>query len=1533
MEERRYNGLSKQIERQRKKHRKKIVMVLACMVVFCTTYALILPAITMSQETYCGKEEHVHDETCYSTELICGFEDGEVVNPHEHTEDCIQVEQSVSCGYEESEEHTHDESCYTENVSYICEVEDEIHEHTDACYQEVFRCELEEHTHTLSCYSDKTADLENASKWEATLPDELSGIWADDLLKIAESQLGYTESTKNYEVFEEDCMKGYTRYGEWYGVPYEDWCAMFVSFCLDYAEVPAEEFPQEADCEKWVEELKSIEKYAEAYTYSPKKGDLIFFDLDQDGNCEHVGIVKEVDDTTVKTIEGNSADAVAENTYNLTEESIVGYGILPEKEIASRTAAAVIYTDETYETTSDDLTQITVVGKIPEEAEIRAYPTTFETDSKIVCAYDITIFLPDGTVFEPEEGDHLTVTFKTADLEEEEEVGVYYIPEEGSPEEMDATIMDEEITFDAEHFSTYAVLAAPRVSKANTGFTIVTGADTSELVRINLYDYGSNINDNYNSNKNYPGFQQDNGTTTLNANSSLSLYAFNFGNNITEDLAAGKSGVTNSTGINATNTEHGAANAPISGAMYKTLKNGYPALADGTSLKYLFSTNEYATKKNTGNINGLFQYDEKTGSYNYDCRLNHAQFNASNNTFTLYNQLISSNFMMYPFGNFLPFNDITTQTQQASKIDRAYLQTIKASAEAKGKSGDANQTKLAEQLGYFISAMDKEKGNTTWTAYDAVNAYFKQAGISTTFTETSPTLTNGIPVLDDVYSIDYDEATDFYFGMDIETTFYQPKGGQTGKNYDQDMVFYFTGDDDVWVYIDDVLFLDLSGIHRHVGGKIDFVNGTIRYFALVPSVGDVVTGDYYKEVTFEQVIREAYDNDTAKLNAALAMLNDEGTFKDYSTHTFHMYYMERGAGSGVCRINFNFPLVKQNTIQVQKELSASETVLGNPDYAFQIVKAETENESFLAAGTPYTLYDADGTLLQKVTYTYNSDNTIASPTVTDGKGNSLSETEWWKTDSNGIFYLKAGQKAEFGGIESNKGTYFVQELFEDDTAMGQYGEITVSGETTTVQQNLSIGNEKFTGVKSPVKDTSASCTIFKFKNKVDNSKLGSLSIKKIVNGADPGEKEFQFVVTLDGKSLPQGTTYTVTKGDTNLETKTIVIDESGNSLVTIKAGQTATIGKILAGSEFNVSETSKSAEGYQVTYTGMPEKVVTIGENGASGRIQSNTTVAVEIKNQSEAISIKIPVTKSIENPDDTTHKYTFILTQVEDSTGEKIITSHLTNPINQTIEVGKDSKTFEFELIYEVSQEGTYYYKIEEENTDSTTRKNSTVYVIEVTVTKGDDFKAEVTGVWKDGNNLEENATISFVNTLVGELKIAKYLGEGSNNLSNQKFKFTILLTKGTAELSDSYPVEYSSDTKLTSLEFTDGKAEVTLKGGEFIIIKNLPIGTQWAVTEESGNWKAVSEVKIVGSENAGTSTPLESAKTSGSIQTSTTEVSYTNYSLYALPNSGGSGTHWYKIGGLLLVTMAALLLLYQSKKREKGEVDFFLIHHCGRS
>ena len=335
------NNLSQRIQlylkaHLRQKRWRRAVTVLAAMVVFCTTYALILPAVTMTDQAYCGKEEHTHGEECYASVLVCGQEESTEV--HQHTDECYETRRVLICGQEEGEDHTHTDECFHEERVLVCQQSTEPeHIHTDACYERQLVCTKEEHTHTASCYSNPNADVETSAEWESTIPQNMEHEWSDRVIAVAQSQIGYKESTSNYQISDDHSLKGYTRYGAWYGNSYGDWCAMFASFSLHYAGVPQEVVPYEAGCTRWVEKLQAVGLYAEAKDYTPRKGDLIFFDTKGDGFAHHVGIVESVETdsdgkvTTVKTIEGNSSDQVERNSYAVSDTGILGYGKLPER--------------------------------------------------------------------------------------------------------------------------------------------------------------------------------------------------------------------------------------------------------------------------------------------------------------------------------------------------------------------------------------------------------------------------------------------------------------------------------------------------------------------------------------------------------------------------------------------------------------------------------------------------------------------------------------------------------------------------------------------------------------------------------------------------------------------------------------------------------------------------------------------------------------------------------------------------------------------------------------------------------------------------------------------------------------------------------------------------------------------------------------------------------------------------------------------------------------------------------------------------
>lgn len=245
----------------------------------------------------CTDTAHVHTARCYGTwGLVCGQEE------HTHSEAC-KPEETVFCG---KDAHTHGEACRDENGELVCRTE--------------------EHTHSLACYADPGADVETAELWEQTFAGvTLTGNWRQDTLAIAETQLGYAESTKNYVVAEDgETVKGYTRYGAWCGEPYGDWNVMFLTFCLHYAGVEG----VDRDCGGWV--TSWADAFEPAQSHTPAVGDLVLFDRDGDGTVDRAGLVAQITDSGFAAMEGDAEDAVRLLTYGADDPGILGYINLPE---------------------------------------------------------------------------------------------------------------------------------------------------------------------------------------------------------------------------------------------------------------------------------------------------------------------------------------------------------------------------------------------------------------------------------------------------------------------------------------------------------------------------------------------------------------------------------------------------------------------------------------------------------------------------------------------------------------------------------------------------------------------------------------------------------------------------------------------------------------------------------------------------------------------------------------------------------------------------------------------------------------------------------------------------------------------------------------------------------------------------------------------------------------------------------------------------------------------------------------------------
>ncbi len=362
-----------------------ILVALAAVVTVVVFWQLHYTGIAMTNEVYCGMEEHQHDASCYEEVLVCGLEESDDV----YDEDGNLVEAG--------------------------------HVHTDDCYVTQLTCGLEEHTHTIDCMVDETADVETEVDWEATIPDKLDGTPAENLIAVAQSQVGYTESEHNFQLDEDgETKNGYTRYGAWYGNEYGEWNAMFAAFCLNYAGLSDADFPVNSGAEAWTVDLKKADMYADASDYTPQAGDLIFLDTDADGKTDAVDIIEDIETeldeeigenviSKIYTVEGDFEDAVSELAYTVDSDadaldiskvevkadsgkwtavssdtldvekvSIIGYGVLPE-EVETEVS------DETTLTYEGEDYIVTVTygpdAELPEEVELVV--SEYDRDSEI----------------------------------------------------------------------------------------------------------------------------------------------------------------------------------------------------------------------------------------------------------------------------------------------------------------------------------------------------------------------------------------------------------------------------------------------------------------------------------------------------------------------------------------------------------------------------------------------------------------------------------------------------------------------------------------------------------------------------------------------------------------------------------------------------------------------------------------------------------------------------------------------------------------------------------------------------------------------------------------------------------------------------------------------------------------------------------------------------------------------------------------------------------------------------------------------
>lgn len=602
----------------------------------------------------------------------------------------------------------------------------------------------------------------------------------------------------------------------------------------------------------------------------------------------------------------------------------------------------------------------------------------------------------------------------------------------------------------------------------------------------------------------------------------------------------------------------------------------------------------------------------------------------------------------------------------------------------------------------------------------------------------------------------WDENIDqnkFAFGMMISFEFLQPKDGKING---QDMVFSFSGDDDVWVFIDDKLVLDLGGVHDRAKGSINFANGKV------------------------------YVNGQSNPTLKNVFSSDSNTFADYTSHSLKFFYMERGRGDSNCSIKFNLPPRPTNSIEIVKSLANSDKEKHtSTDFQFKAYLEDEEDRNqnpvqynAIPEGTPYRVKKNDS-FTGEVRY----------------------------VGEHNIFTLKAGESAVFEGIDS--GLRFYAE--EVGILSDQFDKVDITdwkvtyhdlnGNPVGTSQGKVPEQTKTYLARSGVK-TAGNAARVEFKNTCNAKNLRKLKITKQMNGL-PTTDKFSFEVYLTGQNgqfIPYDGRYEVINKvgkflrEGNASSQGIISD--------VAPDETIVIDQILSGTEFKVNEIEPDNSRYE-----KPIKEVEKGSCDVGRVTDSDGMIALE-KDAHVIITntLKVNLTVNKEWSDkDTNIKHSSIYAGLYEADGKPLRYVEL-NEDNQYRDVFENVSSSD--LVYELRP-------VTNENAEFTIKGKGYVKVeadkIIVAKANNTDTKYKVS---YDEKTVSEDGTMitqTITNTkIVAELNLIKVEKNNKENLlKNAEFALYTANDDYTYEESNlvTGSIKTDSDGRATVNELVPGK------------------------------------------------------------------------------------------------------------------------------
>lgn len=1229
---------SKAAELMRKngKHRRwrRAFSGMAAVVVFITTYMLILPAITMENQAICGMAEHTHTDACYEMQLVCTQEETpEGADVHVHGPECYEQQQVLTCTQQEGEGHAHSDACY----GYACGQEESAgHTHTDACYTEVTHRELTctepesaGHSHGEGCYdadgnlvcteAESTGHTHGDSCYTETVTRELtcgqeesSGHTHTDacigLICGQEEYEGHTHTDACYTT--EDVLVCTEPTGHTHG----DGCYEKVLVCdvpehthteecyapveIPEEETPTTAFPEEIP-EGYVEYTFDNEAGLTVTAYAPEgafgQDVQLFAEVLPEDSEEYAQAKENLDKaenapeyTGMAAMDIRFVDAAAEDPAQAEEiepdaemgqvfVKIDAQALIPE-DVDESTLAVQHHV----ETESDKIFGVIPDFIHPETVTVETVADISEETGDITAVPGETA-LPEALpalADEPEMAEAATLEEPAAENEEPQPV-----------------VMNVEAEFAVNSFSTFTITW----KKNNISMMVQIVGEDGQSIGENVSLGSRNIDEN-----------------TLLSSIAPNVDGYKF--------------------LHAEVENKYWENTVIQRLRYNSQYGGfweYSTDASVNNWKWLYNGDVrfvYGIDENWGTVPTVDDKNIKINLFDiqksYDGSL--LFVSKGEDGTSGYNKYQGASVYQGIVSSVLNGDDIPTK-KDGYGTSLADIFTEKGSGVVKAYTGLTGLFQK-DQKGYYyfdssknfatIAAKDENgtwkipQNVTSFTVYDQASKFYdnfyKDKNVYfLPFNGYEGVISSGSMLPTDSTGME----TNYHFGMTVEFSFAMPENGLMDG---EPMIFNFTGDDDVWVFIDDVLVLDMGGMHDAVSGSINFADGTVKVDSVANSAGNIGASS---------------DLGTIFRNAGRTWNN-----ASYKEHTLKFFYLERGAGASNCKITFNMPPVPNNALWVGKELTVPEEAsknlqdyMNNLEFSYKVYKSN--NELLVKPNDSYDIYNAD---LKRV----------GSGTV----------------GADGVFKVKPGQYAVFPELcpVNADYTYYVEELITDEFN-GQYlgVDYTITGDggdSTSITGDDSSTNG-FVGYKTGALNPADEQNRVVFQNKVNVESLSTLDITKILTGGDPLNDKFIFEVKTGDELLPVGTSYQVLRsgGDWNttgdVTTKSIS-EQDGAGHITLKAGETARL-LVLSGTAYSVEEVN-TEENWKVAYSQTLNNAACDDKDNSAAGIQGTVSalhcsVVVTVQNELPVIYGSLSLQKLVDYMGDksytTDDTFTFYLT------------------------------------------------------------------------------------------------------------------------------------------------------------------------------------------------------------------------------------------------------------------------------------------------